>query len=132
MFSRSIGIYFKDERKIQISFDSLGNISSIYNRVPDGVQSIHYFPNGMIEAKVMLDNEIRMQGEIYYFHEKSGHYISVRQYVNDTLEGNKFDYYDREGTDSMVQHYVKGCCKGRLVLDKKEEAISVSGSFIAN
>lgn len=124
-------VYFKGERKIQISFDSLGNISSIYNQVPGGVQSLHYFPNGMIGLKSFMDNDLRTQGRAYYFFEQSGHLASLRQYVNDTLDGYQFDTYDREGTDSMVQHYIKGCCVGRLVFDKKEEAISVSGSFIA-
>jgi len=124
-------IKFKDKSKMQISFDSLGNLNSIYNMLQDGAQSVHYFSNGMIEAKVMMDSKISMQGRTYYFHEHSGHLVCMRQFKNDTLNGYQFDYYDQEGTDSMVQHYIMGCCMGRLVLDKKEKAISVSGSFIA-
>jgi len=127
----SYRVYLKDKPKIQISFDSLGNINSIYNKVPGGVQSIHYFSNGMVDGKVLSDYKIQIQGRVHYFQEITGHIQAIRQYKNDTLEGYQFYYYDQEGTDSIVEHYINGKCMGRLVLDKKEKAISVSGSFIA-
>ena len=96
-----------------------------------GNQLVTYYETGMVEAKGFLDNNDKAFGRIYYFHEKSGHLISVRQFVNDTLDGYQFDYYDQEGTDSMHLHYIKGECMGRLVFNKKEEGIGASGSFIA-
>jgi len=124
-------VKFKGLNEIQLSFDDKGNLVSIINKAQLGNQLVTYYESGMVEAKGFLDNKDQAFGRIYYFHEKSGHLISTHQYKNDTLDGYQFDYYDQEGTDSMVQHYIKGCCMGRLVLDKKEEAINVSGSFIA-
>lgn len=124
-------VKFKDSNEIQLSFDDNGNLVSIINKTQLGNQLVTYYETGMVEAKGFLDNNDKAFGRIYYFHEKSGHLISVRQFVNDTLDGYQFDYYDQEGTDSMHLHYIKGECMGRLVFNKKEEGIGASGSFIA-
>lgn len=129
--NNSYNVIYHDSSKIQIIFDQQGNLVTIINKTKLGYQRLHYFPNGMLEAKSFLNFEKKISGRIYYFHEKSGHLISTHQYVNDTLDGYQFDYYDQEGTDSMNMHYVKGKCVGKLLFNKKEEGIGVSGSFIA-
>lgn len=128
---RTYKIKFKNEPEIQVSFDKNDKLHSIYNECSKGYQCILYHPNGIIGLKSFMDSDLRTQGRVYYFFEESGHLASLRQYVNDTLDGYQFDYYDQEGTDSMHLHFIKGECMGRLVFNKKEEGIGVSGSFIA-
>lgn len=93
------------------------------------IQVLNFYTDGLLQSKVMMTDSFIVDGLCYYFNPQTGALSALNQYKNGRLHGIQKDFYDG-GNDSLVKDYDNGKCIGRLLLDKHNEAIEVSGSFI--
>lgn len=115
--------------KMQIGYDSLGNISNIrlFNE-EKLVDEILFFDNGKLKVKTSLkDSTLIRDGDTYHFF-STGRLKSDWTWENDILKGEARKYHESNGRLKQYMIYsTKGNLMYRKTFNDKGELISVEG-----